>query len=99
MDWKHDPKVQEAIKAYLGNQKEDLGKLLSSLDEYADGSPIFQMLRVFGMFVYRYAENIKKHTEIDAFDLSVAEISNDPAVQSMVGMMVHRSIDRGLNLE
>jgi hypothetical protein len=99
MDWKHDPEVQEAIKAYLTKQKDDLGNLLSSLDQYADGSPIFQMLRVFGMFVYRYADNIGKHTEIDAFDLSIAEISNDPAVQSMVGMMVHRSLDRGLNLE
>ena len=53
MDWKHDPEVQEAIKTYLTRQKDDLGNLLSSLDQYADGSPIFQMLRVFGMFVYR----------------------------------------------
>lgn len=98
MEWKHDPSVQEAIRNYLINQKDDLNQLLISLDNHADRSPPFQFLRVFGMFIFRYSDNIKNHTEIDAWDLTIAEVSNDPAVQSMVGKMMNQQLDRGMGL-
>ena len=98
MKWSESPEVHEGIRNYLINQKDDLGDLLNSLSPYQDGSPPFQFLKVWGMFVFRYSDNIQKHTELDAWNLTIAEIANDPTVQRMVSRIVGSSIDRGLNL-
>ena len=99
MKWSESPEVHESIRNYLINQKEDLGNLLNSLSPYQDGSPPFQFLKVWGMFVFRYCENMRKHTELDAWNLTIAEISNDPTVQGMVAKIVSNQINGGLNIE
>lgn len=98
MKWSESPHVHEGIRNYLINQKDDLGYLLNSLSPFQDGSPPFQFLKVWGMFVFRYADNLRKHTELDAWNLTIAEVANDPTVQRMVSKIVGSSIDRGLNL-
>ena len=98
MNWNQDAQFQEAIRKYLENQKDDLGELLNALTPFQDGSPPFQFLKVWGMFVFRYCSNIEKNTESDAWDLTLAEVSNDPTVQRMVGSIVANNLDRGLGV-
>ena len=98
MKWNESPEVQEAIRKYLVNQKDDLGNLLNTLTEFNDGSHAFQFLKVWGMFVYRYSANLEKYVETEAWDLTVAEISNDPTVQGMVSKVMHNQLNKGLGI-
>lgn len=99
MEWKLDAMVQDALKHYLVNQKEDLSTLLNALTPHNDGSPPFQFLQVFGKLVYRYCHHMETNTETDSLELAIADIANDPTVQMMVGNMVQSGINRGLNLD
>ena len=99
MEWKQDPQVQDALRAYLVNQKDDLGNLLNALTPHNDGTPPYQFLQVLGKFAWRYVEHLKTNVESDALELALSDVANDPTVQMMVGSMVQNGIDRGLNLE
>jgi len=99
MEWKHDADVQEALKNYIINQKDDLGNLLTALSSHNDGSPPFQFLQVYGKFVWRYTHHLETNTESDSLELAIADVANDPTVQLMVGNMVQSGINRGLSLE
>jgi hypothetical protein len=70
MEWKHDSNVMDLFRAYLVNQKEDLKNLLEAIFQYNDGTPPFQFLQVFGVFVVRFSELIETNTETDALDFS-----------------------------
>ena len=98
MEWKHDSEVQDLLKEYLVNQKHDLGNLLDSLGRFNDGSPPFQFLKVYGMFVWKYCDLLKDNTEADALELSIASIVHDPIVQNMVATVLRSQIDRGVGL-
>lgn len=98
MEWKHDPEVQDLLKEYLINQKDDLGNLLNSLGRFNDGSPPFQFLKIWGMFVWKYAEYLQGNTETDALELTIASIAHDPTVQNMVATVLRSQIDRGVGL-
>ena len=99
MEWKQDGEVQDLLREYLVNQKEDLGNLLNSLSKHNDGSTPFQFLKVWGMFVWRYSTYLEENTETDSLELTIASVMHDPTVQNMVGSMVKNQIDRGLNIE
>ena len=99
MEWAKDAEVVDHLTILLGNQKEDLGNLLESLHQYNDGTPLFAFLQVYGMFVFRFVDHLQTQTEIDALNLTLADIANHPTVQGMVAGMVQQSIDRGLNLD
>jgi len=99
MEWKHDGGVQDALRSYLVNQKDDLGNLLNSLSPFNDGSPPFQFLKVWGMFVWKYVEFLEHNTETDALELTLATIANDPIVQNMVAQIMRQQIERGVGLE
>lgn len=99
MEWKQDPRVQDALRHYLVNQKQDLGNLLEALSPHNNGSPPFQFLQVIGKFVWRYVDHLQSEVESDALELALSDVANDPTVQMMVGNMVQNGIDRGLNLE
>lgn len=99
MEWKQDGEVQDFLREYLVNQRDDLGNLLNALSKHNDGSTPFQFLKVWGMFVWRYTSYLEENTETDALELTIASIMHDPTVQNMVGSMVKSQIDRGLNLE
>ena len=99
MEWKHDPHVMDLIRNYLVNQKDDLNELLTAIHAYNDGTPPYQFLQIFGVFVVRYSEHIQTNTETDALELTLAEIANHPSVQLMVSSMMSQGINRGLNLE
>lgn len=98
MKWNDNAQVQEAIRTYLTNQKEDLGNLLNTLTPFNDGSPPFQFLKVWGMFVFRYVANLEKYVETEAWDMTIAEISNDSTVQSMVSQIMHNQLNKGLGV-
>lgn len=97
--WKEDGAVQDALREYLVNQKEDIGNLLTALNPHNNGSPPFQFLQVLGKFVWRYSEHIKTEVETDALELTLADVANDPTVQLMVSNMLHSGLNRGLNLD
>ena len=99
MEWKDDPEVMDNFTQLLTNQKEDLGIFLESLHAFNDGSPLFQFLQIYGMFVFRFTEHLQKETELDALGLTIGDISNHPTVQGMVASMVQTQVHRGLNLE
>jgi hypothetical protein len=98
MEWKQDAQVVDSLTTLLLNQKDDLGKFLETLHQYNDGSPFFAFLQVYGMFVFRFFDHHEKHTEIDAIDLTLADVANHPTVQQMVASMMQQQIDKGLNL-
>jgi len=99
MEWRNDPLVMDSLSLFLKNQKPDLGKLLETLHDHNDGSPLFQFLQIYGMFVFRYSDHLKVQTESDALGLTLADISNHPTVQNMVAGMVQAQIDRGMKLD
>ena len=99
MEWKQDPQVQDALRQYLVNQKQDLGNLLEVLSPHNNGSPPFQFLKVLGKFVWRYVDHLESNVESDALELALSDVANDPTVQLMVGNMVQSGIDRGLSLD
>ena len=99
MDWKQDGEVQDCLRNYLVNQKEDLGNLLTALNTHNDGSPPFQFLQVFGKFVWRYNHHIQTEVETDSLELALADVANDPVVQALVSNMVQSGINRGLSLD
>ena len=99
MEWKQDPQVQDALRHYLVNQKQDLGNLLEVLSPHNNGSPPFQFLQVLGKFVWRYVDHLESNVESDALELALSDVANDPTVQLMVGNMVQSGIDRGLSLD
>ena len=98
MEWANDAEVVDNLTQLLGNQKDDLGKLLESLHQYNDGTPLFAFLQIYGMFVFRFTDHLKEHTETDALHLTLADVSNHPTVQGMVANMVKKSIDKGLGV-
>ena len=99
MEWKHDSNVMDLFREYLVNQKSDLQNLLEAIFQYNDGTPPFQFLQVFGVFVVRYSELIETNTEIDALDLTLAEIAQHPSVQLMVSNMATQQLNRRLDIE
>ena len=60
---------------------------------------MFAFAQIFGMFVFRFSDHLKEHTETDAINLTLADVANHPTVQGMVANMVQANINRGLNLE
>ena len=99
MSWKSDAATMEAIQLWLVNQKGDLDEMLSNLFKHNDGSPFFLFLQIYGKFVFIFDDLSHGHTESDAFDLAVAHILNDPALQQLTAQMVGAKIDKGLNIE
>lgn len=99
MEWKQDAVVVDYLSHLLSNQKEDLGNFLESLHDYNDGTPLFAFLQIYGMFVFRFTDHLKTETELDALDLTLADISNHPTVQQMVANMMKQQLNRGLNIE
>jgi len=99
MEWKQDAEVVDKLSTLLLNQKEDLGTFLETLHPFNDGTPFFAFLQIYGMMVFRFADHMKKETEIDALNLALADVSSHPTVQSMVANMMQQQIDRGLNIE
>tara|TARA_B100000424_G_scaffold188918_1_gene146890 strand:- start:1421 stop:1720 length:300 start_codon:yes stop_codon:yes gene_type:complete len=99
MGWKSDADAQEMVKIYLINQKHDLDNLLQALFRYNDGTPIFQFLQLFGKFVFTYSEFAETYTESEAWDLTLAEIMNDPVIQQLSAQMVGDQLDRRLKNE
>lgn len=99
MEWKHDVNVMDALVDYVKETKDPLNKFLNALGEYNDGSPMFAFLQIYGVLVNRMDHYLTANTEVDALDLSLAEIANHPTVQSMVASMMQRKIDGGLNID
>lgn len=99
MEWKHDVEVMDSLSQLVKEGKNPLNRFLNSVGQYNDGTPMFAFLQIFGLFINTMDGHLESETETDAFDLSVAEISNHPTVQGMVASMMQRQIDRGLNLE
>jgi len=97
MGWKDDPQAQEAVKHFLINQVDDLDKLLDQLFRFNDGTPIFQFLQLYGKFVETYSSYAARYTESEAWDLSIAEIMNDPVIQQLSAQMVGDKLDQRLN--
>ena len=98
MDWRQDAEVIDSLTTLLSNQKEDLGNFLTVLHPFNDGTPFFAFLQVYGMLVFRFTDHLKEQTELDAFHLALADVSNHPTVQQMVAQMVKSQIDRGLGV-
>jgi len=105
VDWKHtvsmwsnDAGVMEALDKYLINQKEDLRKVMISLNPHNDGSPPYQMLTVFAKFVMIYNKMREEYVETDSYELTISQIANDPMIQSLIARMVGSSLDKGLSL-
>ena len=96
--WSEDVGVMNALDEFLINQKDDLRKLLIEIYKHNDGSPPFQMFQVYGKFVMIYSELRQIHVETDAYELTVAQIANDPTVQNLISKMLGASLDKGLNL-
>ena len=87
------------LDEYLVNQKDDLSKLMESLHDHNDGTPIFMFLHLWATFVFNYRDLRSDHTESDSFDLALAKIADDPLVQNMVAQMMGKAMDRGVGLE
>ena len=99
MGWKSDADAQEQVKQFLINQKPDLDKMLEAIFRYNDGSPIFQFLQLYGKFVFTYSEFAERYTESEAWELTLAEIMNDPVIQQLSAQMVGDQLDRRLKNE
>lgn len=99
MDWANDADLMDKMTIWLRNQKDDLGNLLEALHPHNDGTPMFAFAQIFGMFVFRFSDHLKEHTETDAIHFTLADVANHPTVQGMVANMVQSNLNRGLNLE
>ena len=99
MEWKQDARVADKLSILLVNQKDDLGNFLEALHDFNDGTPLFAFLQIYGMFVFRFTDHLETQTELDALDLTLADISNHPTVQQMVANMMKQQLNRGLNIE
>ena len=98
-EWKHDVEVMDGLSQLVKETKHPLNRFLNAIGSYNDGSPLFAFLQIFGVFINTMDGHLETETETDAFDLSLAEISNHPTVQGMVASMMQKQMDRGLNLE
>ena len=99
MEWKQDVEVMDSLAILLKNQKDDLVSFLNQVMQYNDGTPMFAFLQIFGVLVVKFDEHSKKHTEIDALDLTLGEVANHPTVQNMVASMMQKKLNGGLGLE
>ncbi len=97
--WGNDAEVMSKIDNFLKETKEPLGELLNSLHKHNDGTPPFQMLHIFGTFVFQYNDYRKQNTESDAWELALASTANQPVVGMFVSKMMQNQIDRSFNLE
>lgn len=89
----------DSLATLLKNQKDDLVDFLNAIGDYNDGTPMFAFLQIYGYLVVKFSEHSQNHTETDALDISLGEVSNHPTVQNMVASMMQKKINGGLGLE
>jgi len=99
MDWTNDVEVMDILSQWILNQKDDVGNVLKALHPFNDGSPLFQVFQIYGLFVFRFSEHMKSHTESDSLGLTIADISSHSTVQNMVANMIQNKVDGGMNIE
>ena len=104
MGWKSDADAQEMVKIYLINQKHDLDNLLQALFRFAAREALHvaaysHLIETLGMPESTYSEFAETYTESEAWDLTLAEIMNDPVIQQLSAQMVGDQLDRRLKNE
>tara|TARA_R100001015_G_C4583876_1_gene140012 strand:- start:437 stop:730 length:294 start_codon:yes stop_codon:yes gene_type:complete len=90
----NDPRAMEALDKYLMESKDNLGNLLNELNKHNDGSHPFQILWIFGKFVFKYCEYREENVETDSFSYAMASTANDPLVANFVAQMMQAQIDK-----
>ena len=99
MEWIDDPAVMETLDNYMIAQEKPLKKFLDEVMPYADQTPIWAIVILWGKFSKAYVEFRKTDTETEAWAKAVAAVAHEPLAQELVGSVVGMMGNKAVGLD